>query len=320
MSTYENGKRWSILVALDGSPAAATALPTALRVAAQLGADCQALHIISDSGPIANLSRPFAQSLERMTGIKLWQDMVAPTVQLLQTLAAPGSAILRAFLHTEVRLDVGDPAAGIVRASADPQVALVVLTTHGHVIEPGRTLGRVAEQVAAAATRPILLIRPEAATASSFHGTALQRLLLPIDGTPTTFALLSPATELARQLGAAVDLLYVADPGAAPPDEPGSLGAPRYVDQPQHEWPQWASEVIARLGAARENSPPDVPTRVFLARGEIGLEIARFAAEQQSDVVALARRSHFEPGRAQVLRTVLDQTPCPVLLLGGAPD
>jgi nucleotide-binding universal stress UspA family protein len=59
---------------------------------------------------------------------------------------------------------------------------------------------------------------------------------------------------------------------------------------------------------------------VFLGRGEIGLEIARFAAQQQSDVVVLARRSHFEPGRAQVLRAVLDQTPCPVLLLGGASD
>jgi hypothetical protein len=31
----------------------------------------------------------------------------------------------------------------------------------------------------------------------------------------------------------------------------------------------------------------------------------------------LVRRSHLEVGRARVLRAVLDQTPCPVLLIGG---
>jgi nucleotide-binding universal stress UspA family protein len=30
----------------------------------------------------------------------------------------------------------------------------------------------------------------------------------------------------------------------------------------------------------------------------------------------LARRSRLETGRGRVLRTVLDQTPCPVLIVG----
>ena len=148
---------------------------------------------------------------------------------------------MKALAHIEVRLDAGDPAAGILRASADPLVTLVVLTTHGHIIEPGRSLGRVAEQVIAGTTRPILLIRPEVTPMAIRPGAALQRLLLPLDGTPTTAALLAPATALASRLGASVDLLYVADVGTPPPDEPGSIGAPQYVDQPQHEWPQWAT-------------------------------------------------------------------------------
>jgi nucleotide-binding universal stress UspA family protein len=192
---------------------------------------------------------------------------------------------------------------------------LVVLTTHGHIIEPGRSLGCVAEQVIAGATQPILLIRPEATPLAIRPGAALQRLLLPLDGTPTTATLLVPATGLASRLGASVDLLYVADVGA-PPDEPGSIGAPQYVDQPQHEWPQWANEVITRLGEACAQCPPDMPVRTFLAQGDAGEAIARFAAEHASDAVVLARRSRLEPGRAGVLRAVLDQTPCPVLLVG----
>ncbi len=315
MTAPETKSRDAVLVALDGSFAAATALPIALAVAAQLEADCEVLHIVSDIGLVAGLGRPFAERFEALTGLKVWPDALKSTVRLWQAFAGPGNALMRALAHMEVRLEAGDPAAGILRASADPLIVLVVLTMHGHIIEPGRSLGRVAEQVIAGARQPILLIRPEATPLAIRPGAMLRRLLLPLDGTPTTAALLAPATGLASRLGAALDLLYVADAGASPPDEPGSIGAPQYVDQPQHEWPQWANEVITRLGEAAQ-FPPDMPMRAFLAQGEAGETIAHFAAEHKSDAVVLARRSRLEPGRASVLRTVLDQTPCPVLLVG----
>jgi hypothetical protein len=88
------------------------------------------------------------------------------------------------------------------------------------------------------------------------------------------------------------------------------------VDQPQHEWPQWAHEVVTRLGVACASCPPDVAICTFLAQGNIGSAIIRCAAEQHSDVIVLARRIHLEPGRVQVLRMVLDETPCPILLVG----
>ena len=45
---------------------------------------------------------------------------------------------------------------------------------------------------------------------------------------------------------------------------------PQYVDQPQHEWPQWANEVITRLAEACAQCPPNVPLRTFLAQGDAG--------------------------------------------------
>jgi nucleotide-binding universal stress UspA family protein len=275
----------TVLVALDGSPAAATALPIAQAVAAQLGVDLMALHIVSGGWRGGDSRHQLHPEHVTVEGIGLWPA------------------------H-------GDPVAAILQAAADPRVALVVLTTHGHMIEPGRHLGHVAESVIAGTTQPILLVRPEVAADFLAHRATLQHLLLPLDGTPTTAILLRPATALASRLGATVDLLYVAAPGQRRPQEPGSLGAPCYVDQPQHEWRHWANEFITRFCIACARCPSDVPVHMFLAQGEIGTEIVRFAAEQQVDAVVLARRSRLEPGHAQVLRTVLDHTPCPILLVG----
>ena len=48
--------------------------------------------------------------------------------------------------------------------------------------------------------RKISLIRPEVTPMAIQPAAALQRLLLPLDGTPTTAALLAPATALASRL------------------------------------------------------------------------------------------------------------------------
>lgn len=145
------------------------------------------------------------------------------------------------------------------------------------------------------------------------------RLLLPLDGTPTTAAALPPATRLASDLGASIDLLYVANHKQAAQVEPGSMGAPRYVDQPQHEWPAWKREFIHRLCTLCAACPPDVPVQAFLRASAVGAEIVGFAIEHDEDAIILVRRSRFERGRAPVLRAVLAHAPCPILLIGATP-
>jgi nucleotide-binding universal stress UspA family protein len=278
-------QRSTVLLALDGSPAAATALPLARTVANQLGATVEILHVAGEERP----------------DLDLWQRL---HVQL-----QPAEAV-------QVRSHAGEPAAAILRAAREPGVDLVVLTTHGRVVEPGRSLGRVAQAVIAHTATPVLLVRPEAAESAASPPAPLCRLLLPLDGTPTTSTALRPATELASRLGASVDLLYVASGDKPAAHEPGSIGAPRYVDQPQHEWPAWADRVISHLSACLGGRPSGLSIQVFLVAGHIAEEIARFAAEHHSDAIVLVRRSHLEVGRARVLRAVLDRTPCPVLLVG----
>ena len=272
-----------VIVALDGSPAAATALPLALAVAEQLGTRVQVLHASAVHIPEVELRAQLGLDSDELASI-------------------------------EVMLDIGDrPAGSILHATDDQGIQVVVMTTHGRTIEPGRQLGRVATEVIARTTEPVILVRPEAPSSRG----PLKRLLLPLDGTPTTTYALTPATDLACELGASVDILYVAtQPSAA--TEPGSMGVPQYIDQAHHEWPSWATEVVDRLYACARMAP-EIPVRVFLGQGDVGSEISRFAQEYKHDAIILVRRSHLEPDRARILRAVLDSTSCPILLVG-SPD
>ena len=288
MTTRAESQRSKVLVALDGSPAAATALPWGRLLAAQLGASVEVFHATPDRAPAPAVAESLRAALENH-----------------ETL--------------EMRTGVDHAATAILDAAAEPAVVLLVLTTHGRQIEPGRGLGRVAEAVIANTARPILLIRPEAAAQEEAPPQALHRLLFPLNGTPTTAAALEPAVELARQLRASVDLLYVGNRERHRPAERGTLRGPRYADRPYYDWPDWARELRDRFYACCGQGPIAVPVQAFFARGEIGAEIARFVAEQGEDAVVLVRRSRLEPGRAPVLRSVLGESLRPILLLSGPP-
>jgi nucleotide-binding universal stress UspA family protein len=278
-----------VVLALDGSAAAATALPFARSVADDVGATLEIVCLVSAAGRHADARKWVHVDLQTGEELQLWPN-------------------------------AHDPVAAILEAARKPCVELLVLTTHGRVVESERHFGRVAHGVAARTDAPVLLVRPEAISHPASRPCGpLRRLLVPLDGTPTTAGALRPATELARRLGAALDLLYVVSPNAPPTTEAGSIGAPRYVDQPRHEWPAWRDRVIDHLSSAVGRLPSQRSIRVLLSVGDIASEIARCAAEQHSDAIVLVRRSRLEVGRARVLRAVLDRTPCPVLLMGCSP-
>jgi nucleotide-binding universal stress UspA family protein len=285
MSATESAQRPIVLVALDGSPAAATALPLAQTVAAQLGAEPTILHVAEAH----LLEQEAPQALD-----VAWPDQ-------------PGWSL---------RYQVGAPEQAIVRATADSDVALLVLTTHGRGGGGGeRRLGRVAAAAIAHSACPLLLLRPETGARQQ---TPLQRLLLLIDSTLGTTADLRPAMELVGRLGAWVDVLYIAS-AAEVPAEPDRIDVPHYIDQPQHEWPHWAAEIsdhLCRCGAPRR---PDRPIRIFLAYDAVAAALERCIAEQQHDAIVVVRHPRGSLGQMPVLQAVLAQAPRPVLLVGGQP-
>ncbi len=275
-----------VLVALDGSPAAATAVPIACAIAAQLGASVEALHVVS-----AEMSEPEALAHLGSIGMKL-------------------------------RLAQGDPAEEILRAGEAPSVALIVLATHGHELQHDGALASIPLHVAGKTGRPVLLVRPEA-VGSHPAGRPIRRLLFPVDGTPGTAFALAPAAELAARLGAEIDVLFVVHPRQWIPEERGTMLPPYYVDHPSDEWSAWRARVANWIRCHCGALPRETVIHSYLVpasgHAEIGNVIAHFAAERGEDAVVLVRRSHMEHGRAPILRAVLERTPCPVLLVAGPP-
>jgi len=176
----------------------------------------------------------------------------------------------------------GEPAAEILLAAGEMKPRLIVMCTHT-AAKPGRTLGSTATNVLRNAPCPVVLVPPGRGSIA-WH---LHHVLVPHDGTPTTSAALRPAAELAERASAELLVAHVTGIRAAPA-EPGSLTTPRYVDQPQHEWPAWTREFVKRLECICPLGHLHV--RMVLAHGNPAAEIVRLAKKQAADLMVLAWR------------------------------
>ena len=266
----------TVLVPLDGSVRATAAIPVARGFAELLQATVAVLHVSDDALAPAALVERMRLSSEEVQGLVVEQR--------------PGAA-----------------AAAIAQEASERQAAMIVMCPQIRTDLPSRALGSVAAAVLRAAPCPVVLVPP----ARGRKRWGLHRLLVPHDGTPTSAATMGPATDFASMAAAELVVLHVATPGAERPTEPGTLVSPRYVDQPQHEWPAWAEEFVDRLravGGAREG----VKIRLMVAQGDAGSAIVDFA--RQSDLVVLGWRGVLEADRARTMRRVIRDTMSPVIV------
>ena len=266
----------NILVPLDGSEQALAALPVAKVLGEIERAVLRIVHVGEHKPPDAEL-------LGRLR-------LAAPTLD------AP---------MVEVR--TGEPAAEILLAAGEMEPRLIVMCTHT-AAKPGKMLGSTATNVLRRAPCPVVLVAPGRGSIA-WH---LHHVLVPHDGTPTTSAALRPAAELAERAGAELLVVHVTDLSAAPA-EAGSLTTPRYVDQPQHEWPAWTSEFVKRLACICPLGHLHV--RIVLAHGNPAAEIVRLAKKQPTDLMVLAWRGKWEFPRAATLKAVLHEAHCPIMVL-----
>jgi len=252
---------------------------------------------------------------------RLLADQLGHRIHLLHVTDTPSAeAQVRRRLHIgQLRaknlvfsVRVGEPSEEIALEGGAEDVALIVMATHGGTASEEHPLAPITHATTLKSPCPMVLVTPELLGRPEIP--PMRKLLLPLDGSPTTARALRTATQLAEDLGASIDLLYVAGPGQAA-HEPGGMTVPRYVDQPHHEWPHWGEEVVDRLLRGLARCPDTVPVDIFLTDGEPGPEIAQFAARHEEDGIVLVRRSQLEPGRGKILRHLLAQTPIPVIFV-----
>lgn len=268
-----------VLVPLDGTQVALTALPVAEALAEATGSVLRLVHVT---------------------------DRPLESRELVERVGLPLERLPRSLID---RL-AGPPAAAIVRAARESGSRMVVMCTRTGAPKPRPGLGSTAAAVVGAAPCPVVLVRPE----HSLLPWRLRHILVPHDGTPATAAALRPAARLAKSAGAMLTVLHVAATyPSAQPSEAGTFAAPQYMDQPHHEWQLWKREFLERLRCECGLDEAILP-RLHVARGDPGDEIVRFCREHAVDLVALGWHGRLDTGRAHTVKTVVESAPCPVLL------
>jgi nucleotide-binding universal stress UspA family protein len=183
-----------LLVPLDGSRLAEAALPAAWYLAGFLGARVTLIHVVEvDAPPTVHGERHLRSTEEAEAYLK---GIIA--------LAQPPGPPAAAHVHSSASADV---AQSIVAHQDELIPDLIIMCTHGGSGLKRILMGSIAQQVAASGNTPVLLIRPDAPShAAPF---SIKTVLAPVDGDPVHEQGLAVAADLARALGARLQLLSV---------------------------------------------------------------------------------------------------------------
>jgi nucleotide-binding universal stress UspA family protein len=204
---------------------------------------------------------------------------------------------------------LGAAADGLLKLARELAESLIVLSTRTEN-DREEEFGVVAQAVLNRPPGCLVMVEP-GQVAREWR---LRRVVMAHDGTPSADTAILPTANLAHRAGAEVIALHVAARGADKPCEVGSLPAPRYIDQPQHEWPAWAGEFLERMlalgGAAKA-----INFKLLVTGGQPGSEIAQFARDNHADLVVLPWHGKWEQQQSGAVNAVVRRSGCPVMLI-----
>ena len=255
------GEMTTILVPLDSSPEARTALPYAM-VLATPGTEILLLTVVPDEAAV------YAAASE------------------LEQAARP----LRVVGHTvRTEVAVGDPTQGILDTAANQGVGMIVLASHGRGAVGRLIYGSIADRVAREAMAPVMVVR----AASLEPGpVGITRLVVPLDGSPFAEQSLPVATEISRGLGTPIYLVRAVNSAALLPPAIGFGEAipVEIYDETEKELEQEAQAYLAGVAQTLRDQKLPVATRVLIGPPATAIR----EATQLGDVVVLC--SHEQTG------------------------
>jgi nucleotide-binding universal stress UspA family protein len=292
-----------LLVPLDGSGLAETVLPAAAYLSETLGAAVTLIHIIEEG------AAPFVHGERHLTRPEEADQYLEETGRRF----FPPKVCLKRHVHTA---GVKEVSAGIVLHESELAPDLVVMCTHGRGGLRGLLFGRIAQQVVEAGTIPVLLIRPEGASAGKPF--VLRMLLAPTDGTPLHAEGLEVAFGLARALKARLELVAAVPTLGTLSGQHATAGrlvpgATRAVlDLAEADLSGYLKKQVERFQGS------GVATGMRIERGEPAAVVIRLAEELDVDGIVMG--SHGKSGTkafwtGSISARVLAQTLRPLLLV-----
>lgn len=206
-----------IVVPLDGSEFSRAAIPYAL---AASGGPATQVELVSAVHVLGTVAAPgwmpgagaglsvYQTGMEIPAGTDLLQLSLQRRREDLQTIAAEVSPEARATVVCCTVLE-GEPSAAIAAHAESSGADLIVMSTHGRGGLERAWIGSVADRLVRRVPVPILLVRPSHEAPGERTPPTIQRVLVPLDGSPLAESVLESAGELAQRLDAELVLLRV---------------------------------------------------------------------------------------------------------------
>ncbi len=267
-----------ILVPLDGSELAESALPYAQAVASKTGAEVTLLTSLHNVDSWAG--RPVQTDKE---SVALVHDY----------LEAKGRELVSEGLS--VKTDIGsDPAAeAIIDHLTNEDEDLIVMSTHGRSGITRWVFGSVAHKVLHAAHCPILLIRPSSPPLEANDMPDIQKIVVPLDGSEHSLTALPVIEDFAKAFKASLILLNVVLPLTA------YVGA-EFVTPTRNfleEQITWARKFLSSVGKDVQSRGVEATSMVMVGTG--ASEIVRGAEDAKADMIAFS--THGRSGLSRSL-------------------
>jgi nucleotide-binding universal stress UspA family protein len=269
----------SILLPLDGSPEAAKAAGCALWLAEALGATLHVLHATPQ--PL-------------------------PAHEALARLRIPDAQRAPVIVHQLTE----DAEVAVLEAIAAYGVDLVIMSARGETASAGlelsKRLGKVAQAVLEHSPVPVLLLPARYREALPWTS-----MLAAASGEAAADQALKAAAQLAAALQLNVRVLHCEDGPAGA----GTAALGAYADAPHHEFPRRLAGMVERGLAGCTPEEGHCVDRVLLARGEPAAVLLEQVARHASSLLALGWHGAIGAGRASVLKRLIEQAECPLLLV-----
>ena len=213
-------------------------------------------------------------------------------------------------LKVEHAIEAGEVAApGILEYAEMHAVDLIVMGTQGQRRLKRLFMGSVAEEVVREATCPVMVIREHD---RSFADKGIGRLLVPLDLSENSFAVLPYAKSLAAEYGSTMEVLHVFEDV----NVPGIYGD---IKNPLYDLPEARPRVEAEMRRAVESAGgPEVKVAYEMGRGVAARTIIDYVEERAVDLVVIT--SHGLSGVEQfvfgsVAEKVMQGANCAVLVV-----
>jgi nucleotide-binding universal stress UspA family protein len=255
----------TIVVPLDGTPQAATALPVARTLARALEGKLVLVRVAS--------SPEFAGEAEQYLRAVAW-ELGDVCVDCIARHGKPGREILLAA--TAVHAD------------------LIVMATHGRIGLQRVLTGSVSERVLVEASVPVLLMKP-----GGKRVTRVQTLVVPTDGTAGAALALGTAVGLARSSGARLELVQAIEPVPTWVYGADYGGAPVYID------PTWEAETLGAAQTYVDGIAVRLEADGLRARGSARtgkpVSVIEDVAEQvDADLIVMSTHALTGPARTLI--------------------